>query len=74
MEKAVGSRDQGNDAESDLKRMTGCATSAVMPDGEISRYRDNLLIQGVAQGYTAVSPNIFKINSLDLKVAVEAAK
>ena len=56
-----------------MKNMTECATSAVMLDGEISKYID--ILQGVAQGCT-LSPNLLKvyINDTILIVAVEAAK
>ena len=53
--------------------MTECARSAVMLDGEISRYVD--ILQGVAQG-CMLSPNLFKvyIDDMILIVAVDAAK
>ena len=51
--------------------MTECATSAVMLDGEISKYVD--ILQGAAQGCT-LSPNLFKVYINDMIVAVEAAK
>ena len=35
-----------------MKKMTGCAKSTVMLDGEISNYVD--ILQGVAQGCTDV--------------------
>ena len=56
-----------------MKNMTECARSAVMLDGEISKYVD--ILQGVAQGCTS-SPNLFRvyINDMILIVAVEAAK
>ena len=39
MEKYVGNCDQRKDVENDEnKNMTGCARSAVMLDGEISKY------------------------------------
>ena len=53
------------------KNMTECARSAVLLDGEISKYVDTL--QGVAQGCT-LSPNLFKVHINDMIVAVEAAK
>ena len=53
------------------KNMTECARSAVLLDGEISKYVDTL--QGVAQGCT-LSPNLFKVHNNDMIVAVEAAK
>ena len=54
-----------------MKNITECARSAVMLDGEISKYVD--ILQGVAQGCT-LSPNIFKVNTNDVIVAVETAK
>ncbi|MEP2874451.1 MAG: reverse transcriptase domain-containing protein [Hyphomicrobiales bacterium] len=54
-----------------MKKMTECARSAVMLDGEISKYVD--ILQGVAQRCT-LSPNLFKIYINDLIVAVEAAR
>ena len=42
-----------------------------MLDGEISNYVD--ILQGVAQGCT-LSPNLFKVHTNDMIVAVEAAK
>ena len=56
-----------------MEKMTECARSAVMLDGEISKYVD--ILQGVAQGCTS-SPNLFRvyINDMILIVAVEAAK
>ena len=53
-----------------MKKMTECARSAVMLDGEISKYVD--ILQGVAQGCT-LSPNLFKVYINDMIVAVEAA-
>ena len=52
-----------------IKKMTECARSAVMLDGEISKYVDSL--QGIAQGCT-LSPNLFKVHINDLIVAVAA--
>ena len=53
-----------------MKKMTECARSAVMLDGEISKYVD--ILQGVAQGCT-LSLNLFKVYINDI-VAVEATK
>ena len=54
-----------------IKNMTSCARSAVMLDGEISRYVD--ILQGVAQGCT-LSPIFFRVYINDMIVTVEAAK
>ena len=56
-----------------MKKVAECATSAVMLDGEISKYVD--ILQGVAQGCT-LSPNLSKvyIYMYDMILAVEAAK
>ena len=54
-----------------MKHMTERARSAVMLDGEVSKYVDN--IPRVAQGCT-LSPNLFKVYINDVIVAVEAAK
>ena len=56
-----------------MKIMPEFSRSAVMLDGEISKYVD--ILQGVAQGCTS-SPNLFRvyINDMILIVAVEAAK
>ena len=54
-----------------MKNMTECARSAVMLDGENSKYVD--ISQGVAQGCT-LSPNLFKVYINDMIVAVESAK
>ena len=54
-----------------LKKMTECTRSAVMLDGEISKYVD--ILQGVAQGCT-MSPTLFKIYINDLIRAVEAVR
>ena len=54
-----------------VQNMTECATSAVMLDGELSKYVD--ILQGVAQGCT-LSLNMFKVYINDIIVAVEAAK
>ena len=51
--------------------MTECVRSAVMLDGEISKYVD--ILRGVAQGYT-LSLNLFEVNSDDMIVAAEATK
>ena len=53
-----------------MKNRTKCARSAVMLDGEISKYVD--IVQGVVQGCT-LSPNLFKVYTNDMIVAVEAA-
>ena len=53
-----------------MKNMTECARSAVMLDGELSKYLD--ILQGVAQGCT-LSPNLFKVVYINnMLVAVEA--
>ena len=49
-----------------VKKMTECAKSAMMLDGEISKYFD--ILQGVAQGCT-LSPTLFKIFIDDLILA-----
>ena len=67
-EKYVGSWDRRKDVE---KALTECARSAVMLDGEISKYVH--ILRGVAQGCT-LSPNLFKVYVRDMIVAVEAAK
>ena len=54
-----------------MKKMTECAKTAVMLDGEIPKYVD--ILQGVAQGYR-LSPNLFKVYINDMIVAVEATK
>ena len=54
-----------------MKNIKECARSAVMPDGEISKYIG--ILQGVAQGCTP-SPNPFKVYINDMIVEVEAAK
>ena len=54
-----------------MKNRTECARSAVILDGEISKYVD--ILQGVAQGCT-LSPNLFKVYVNEMVVAVEAAK
>ena len=56
---------------SKMKKVTECARSAVMLDGEKSEYVDTL--QGVAQRYT-LSPYLFKVHIDDMIVALEAAK
>ena len=53
-----------------MKNRTECARSAVMLDGEISKYVD---ILQVVQGCT-LSPSLFKVYISDMIVAVEAAK
>ena len=53
-----------------MKKMTECARSAVMLDGDISKYVH--ILQGVAQGCTS-SLNLFEVYIYDI-VAVEAAK
>ena len=58
-----------------MEKTTECARSAVMLDGEISKYVD--ILQGVAQGCTlliVLSPNLFYVYINDMIVAVEAAK
>ena len=54
-----------------VKNMTEYTRSAVMLDGEISRYADSL--QGVAPRCT-LSPNLYKEYINDMILAVEAAK
>ena len=54
-----------------MKKMAECATSAVMLDGEISKYVD--ILQGVAQRCT-LSPTLFKVYINDMIIAVEAAR
>ena len=54
-----------------MNKMTGCARSALMLDGEIRNYVD--VLQVVAQGCT-VSPNLFKVCIIDMVAAVQAAK
>ena len=56
MEKDVGNWDQRKDVK--MKNMTERAKSAVMLDGEISKYVD--ISQGVAQERT-LSPNLLNI-------------
>ena len=70
--KAVANWDQRKDVGNGEKNAK-CTTSAVMLDGEISKYVYILL--GVAQGCTS-SPNLFKVKLYinDMIVAVEAAK
>ena len=52
------------------KNMTEGARSAVMLDGEISKYVD--ILEGIARGCT-LSPDTFKAYTDDMVVAVEAA-
>ena len=54
-----------------MKKMTECARSARMLDGEISKYVDTL--QGVSQR-CALPPYLFKIYINDLIVAVKTAR
>ena len=54
-----------------ITEMTECARSAVMLDWEISKYVG--ILQEVAQGCT-LSPNVFKVYTNGMIVAVEAAK
>ena len=54
-----------------MKNITECARGAVMLDVEIFEYVD--MLQGVAQGCT-LSPNLFKVYTNDVIVAVETAK
>ena len=70
VEKYVGNWDQKKDVEND-ENMTECARSAVMLDGEMSKYVD--ILQGVEQGCT-LSPNLFKVYINGMTLAVEAAK
>ena len=51
--------------------MTECAKSAMMLDGEISKYFD--ILQVVAQGCTS-SPTLFKVFINDLILAIESAQ
>ena len=53
------------------EKMTECAKSAMMLDGEISKYFD--ILQGVAQGCT-LSPTLFKVFINDLILAIESAQ
>ena len=70
MENVVGSWDQRKMWRM-VKKMTECAKSAMMLDGEISKSVD--ILRGVAQGFT-LSPTLFKIFMDDLIIAIEAAK
>ena len=54
-----------------MKNMTECARNAVLLDGEISKHV--YILQGVTQG-CALSPNLFKIYTNELIVAIEAAR
>ena len=54
-----------------MKNMTECSRSALMLDGETSKYVD--ILRGVARGCT-LSPNLFKVCVNGMIVAVEAAK
>ena len=54
-----------------VKKMTECAKSAMMLDGEVSKYFD--ILQGVAQGCT-LSPTLFKVFINDLILAIESAQ
>ena len=54
-----------------VKKMTECAKSAMMLDGEISKYFD--ILQGVAQGCT-LSPTLFRVFINDLTLAIESAQ
>ena len=69
MEKVVESWDQRKMWRM-VKKMTDCAKSAMVLDGEISKYFD--MLQVAAQGCT-LSPTLFKIFIDDLIIAVEAA-
>ena len=51
--------------------MTECAKSAMVLDGEISKYFD--ILHGAAQGCT-LSPTLFKIFIIDLTLAIESAQ
>ena len=55
-----------------MKDMTECARSAVILDAEISKCTCVDTLQGVAQGCT-LSPNLFKVYTNDIIVAVEVA-
>ena len=70
VEEAVGSWIKRKDVENGEK-MTECAESAMMLDGEMSRYFD--ILQGVAQGCT-LSPTLFKVFINDLILAIESAQ
>ena len=70
VEEAVGSWNKRKDVENGEK-MTECAKSAMMLDGEISKYFD--ILQGVAQGCT-LSPTLFKVFINDLILAIESAQ
>ena len=54
-----------------MKNITECARSVVMLDEKISQYAD--IVQGVAQG-SKLSPNLCKVLTKDIIVAVQAAK
>ena len=70
VEEAKGSWNKRKDVENGEK-MTECAKSAMMLDGEISKYFD--ILQGVAQGCT-LSPTLFKVFINDLILAIESAQ
>ena len=54
-----------------LKKMTECTKSAVMLDGELSKFFD--IEQGVPQGCT-LSPTLFQVFINDLLEVVEAVR
>ena len=54
-----------------VKKMTECANSTMMLDGEISKYFD--ILQGFVQGCT-LSPTLFKIFINDLTLAFESTQ
>ena len=54
-----------------MKNITECTMSAVMLDGELSKYID--ILQGIAQG-CILSPNLFKVCINVMTVAFEEAK
>ena len=72
MEKYAENGDQRKDMWRIMKKMTGCARSVVMRDGEISKYVD-VLARSCTGMYT-ISPNLLKVYINDMIVAVEAAK
>ena len=55
-----------------MKNITECARSAVMLDGEISKYVD--ILRGVVVQECTLSPNLFKVYINDIIIPVEAAK
>ena len=70
VEEAVGSWNKRKYVENGEKNDRMCK-SAMMLDGEISKYFD--ILQGVAQGCT-LSPTLFKVIINDLILAIESAQ